>query len=285
MVNPQQRQAAVGDLNDQGLSKRKSCELVQLERRGLYYESKQSDENQQITEYLKEMAYQYVRWGLPRMVSVVRAKFGPINHKRVRRLYCEARLQVPKRPRKHVKYRGEPLVQAEYPNHRWSMDFVSDSFVGGRRFRVLNIIDDFTRELIYQVVDTSISGHRVARALSEIRKSRILPQFIVCDNGPEFRSSVMFKWSQDNNVELRFIAPGKPQQNAFVESFNGKFRKECLDLNSFVNPIEARDVISKWRVDYNYNRPHSSLNFMPPAKYRENYENNVDNKRVTLHVV
>ena len=95
----------------------------------------------------------------------------------------------------------------------------------------------------------------------------------------------MFKWSQDNSVELRFIAPGKPQQNAFVESFNGKFRKECLDLNSFVNPIEARDVISKWRVDYNNNRPHSSLNFMPPAKYRENYENNVISKRVTLQVV
>lgn len=285
MVSPQQRQAAVGELSDQGLSKRKSCELLQVERKGLYYESKQSEENRLITEYLKEMAYQYVRWGLPRMVSVVRAKFGAVNHKRIRRLYCEARLQVPKRPRKHVKYRGKPLIQAEHPNHRWSMDFVSDSFMSGRRFRVLNIIDDFTRELIYQVVDTSISGHRVARALSEIEQFRPLPQFIVCDNGPEFRSSVMFKWSQDKSVELRFIAPGKPQQNAFVESFNGKFRKECLDLNSFVNPIEARDVISKWRVDYNNNRPHSSLNFMPPAKYRENYENNVISKRVTLQVV
>ena len=285
MVSPQQKQAAVGDLSDQGLSRRKSCELVRLERKELYYENKQSEENRLITEYLKEIAYQYVRWGLPRMVSVVRAKFGKVNHKRIRRLYCEARLQVPKRPRKHVKYRSKPLVQAEYPNHRWSMDFVSDSFLGGRRFRVLNIIDDFTREIIFQVVDTSISGHRVARALSEIGQFRTLPQFIVCDNGPEFRSSIMFKWSQDNNVELRFIAPGKPQQNAFVESFNGKFRKECLDLNSFVNPIEARDVISKWRVDYNYNRPHSSLNFLPPAKYRENYENNVDKKRVTLQVV
>ncbi|TDF72592.1 IS3 family transposase [Candidatus Syntrophosphaera thermopropionivorans] len=285
MVSPQQKQAAVGDLSNQGWSKRKSCELVQLERKGLYYESKQSKENQQITEYLKEMAYQYVRWGLPRMVSVVRAKFGSVNHKRIRRLYCEARLQVPKRPRKQVKYRGQPLIQAEYPNHRWSMDFVSDSFINGRHFRVLNIIDDFTRELIFQVVDTSISGHRVARALSEIGQFRPLPQFIVCDNGPEFRSSIMFKWSQDNKVELRFIAPGKSQQNAFVKSFNGKFRKECLDLSSFVNPIEVRDVISKWRVDYNYNRPHSSLNFMPPAKYRENYENNVDSKSVTLQVV
>jgi putative transposase len=110
------------------------------------------------------------------------------------------------------------------------MDFVSDSFLYGRRFRVLNIIDDFTRELIHQVVDTSISGIRIARELTDIAKYRSLPEFIVCDNGPEFRSSVMFKWSQDNKVELSFIAPGKPQQNAFVESFNGKFRKECLDL-------------------------------------------------------
>jgi putative transposase len=285
MVSPQQKQAAVGDLIDQGLSKRKSCELVQLERKELYYEPKLSEENQQITVYLKEIAYQHVRWGLPRMVSLVRAKFGQVNHKRIRRLYCEARLQVPKRPRKHKKYRGTPLAQAERPNHRWSMDFVSDSFINGRRFRVLNIIDDFTRELVHQVVDTSISGHRVARELSEIGKYRILPQFIVCDNGPEFRSSIMFKWSQDSRIELRFIAPGKPQQNAFVESFNGKFRKECLDLNSFINPLDARDVISKWRFDYNQNRPHSALNYMSPVKYREHYENNVDNKRVTLQMV
>jgi len=285
MVNPQQKQAAVGDLQEQGLSMRTSCSLVQFERRGLYYKPKLSEENLQITAYLKETAFNYVRWGLPRMVSVVRDKFGAVNHKRVRRLYCAARLQVPKRPRKHTKYRTKPLVQAERPNHRWSMDFVSDSFMYGRRFRVLNVIDDFTRELIHQVVDTSISGIRVARELSEISVHRRLPELIVCDNGPEFRSSVMFKWSQDNKVDLSFIAPGKPQQNAFVESFNGKFRKECLDLNCFSDLLEARDVIMNWRLDYNMNRPHSSLNYMPPAKFRENYENNVDSKRVTLHVV
>ena len=264
---------------------RTSCLLVQVERKGFYYKPKLSEENQQITDYLKETAFNNVCWGLPRMVIVVRDKYGAVNPKRIRRLYCATRLQVPKRPSKHTKYRTKPLVQAEHPNHRWSMDFVSDSFLYGRRFRVLNIIDDFTRELIHQVVDTSISGIRVARELTDIAKYRSLPEFIVCDNGLEFRSSVMFKWSQDNKVDLSFIAPGKPQQNAFVESFNGKFRKECLDLNCFSDLLEARDVIMNWRLDYNMNRPHSSLNYMPPAKFREHYENSVDSKRVTLHVV
>ena len=285
MVSPQQKQAAVGDLQKQGLSMKTSCTLVQVERKGFYYKPKLSEENQQITDYLKETAFNHVCWGLPRMVIAVRDKYGAVNPKRIKRLYCAARLQVPKRPSKHTKYRTKPLVQAEHPNHRWSMDFVSDSFLYGRRFRVLNIIDDFTRELIHQVVDTSISGIRVARELTDIAKYRSLPEFIVCDNGPEFRSSVMFKWSQDNKVELNFIAPGKPQQNAFVESFNGKFRKECLDLNCFGDLLEARDVIMNWRLDYNTNRPHSSLNYMSPTKFRENYENNVDSKRVTLQVV
>ena len=243
MVSPQQKQAAIGDLQKQGLSMRTFCTLVQIERKGFYYKSKLSEENQQITDYLKETAFNHVCWSLPRVVIAVRDKYGAVNLKRIRRLYCATRLQVPKRPSKHTKYRTKPLVQAEHPNHRWSMDFVSDSFLYGRRFRVLNIIDDFTRELIHQVVDTSISGIRVARGLTDIAKYRSLPEFIVGDNGPEFRSSVMFKWSQDNKVELNFIAPGKPQQNAFVESFNGKFRKECLDLNCFGDLLEARDVI------------------------------------------
>jgi putative transposase len=285
MVSPQQKQAAIGDLQKQGLTMRTSCTLVQVERKGFYYKPKLSEENQQITDYLKETAFNHVCWGFPRMVIAVRDKYGAVNHKRIRRLYCAARLQLPKLPSKHTKYRTKPLVKAEHPNHRWSMDFVSDSFLYGRRFRVLNIIDDFTRELIHQVVDTSISGIRVARELTDIAKYRSLPEFIVCDNGPEFRSSVMFKWSQDNKVELCFIAPGKPQQNAFVESFNGKFRKECLDLNCFGDLLEARDVIMNWRLDYNTNRPHSSLNYMAPTKFRENYENNVDSKRVTLQVV
>ena len=285
MVSPQQKQAAIGDLQKQGLSMRTFCTLVQIERKGFYYKSKLSEENQQITDYLKETAFNHVCWNLPRMVIAVRDKYGAVNHKRIRHLYCAARLQVPKRPSKHTKYRTKPLVQAEHPNHRWYMDFVSDSFQYGRRFRVLNIIDDFTRELIHQVVDTSISGIRVAKEPTDIAKYRSLPEFIVCDNGPEFRSSVMFKWSQDNKVELCFIAPGKPQQNAFVESFNGKFRKECLDLNCFGDLLEARDVIMHWRLDYNTNRPHSSLNYITPTKFRENYENNVDSKRVTLQVV
>ena len=148
---------------------------------------------------------------------------------------------------------------------------------------VYNKLDEVRQSVLLNICFNL--GIRIARELTDIAKYRSLPEFIVCDNGPEFRSSVMFKWSQDNKVELSFIAPGKPQQNAFVESFNGKFRKECLDLNCFRNLLEVRDVIMNWRLDYNPNRPHSSLNYITPTKFRENYENNVDSKRVTLQVV
>lgn len=258
-----------------GYSRRSACELVSLERKSYYYQAKPDELNEKIVFYMKELALQYVRWGAPRLTVAVREKFGAVNHKRVERLYAQSNLQIPKRPRRHVKYRSKPLPTAAYPNHRWSKDFVSDSLMNGRKFRVFNLIDDFTRELILQIVDTSISGVRIARELSELAKTRSLPEYLVSDNGPEFRSAVMFKWAQDYKVELSFIAPGKPQKNAFVESLNGKFRRECLDLNIFSNLREAREVISRWRDTYNTIRPHSSLDYLPPLKFREAYEKNV----------
>ena len=151
-------------------------------------------------------------------------------------------------------------------NERWSMDFVSDQLASGRRIRIFNVVDDYSRECVGQVVDVSISGLQVARCLDELAVSRGLPRTIVCDNGPEFTGKAMFLWSQRSRVQLHFIQPGKPTQNAFVESFNGKFRDQCLNLNWFRDLAEARMAIDEWRTHYNEVRPHRSLG-QPPAVF------------------
>jgi putative transposase len=152
-------------------------------------------------------------------------------------------------------------------NERWSMDFVADQLSNGRRFRVLNVVDDCTREMIGQLVSVSISGRQVARFLEQLIEIRGKPYGIVCDNGTEFTSKAMFFWSKESNVKLQFIQPGKPTQNAFVESLNGKFRNECLNQHWFRTLDEAKYEIDQWREHYNHVRPHSSLNYLPPAVY------------------
>lgn len=148
-----------------------------------------------------------------------------------------------------------------------SLDFVSDSLSCGRRFRILNVIDDFSRECLAAIVDTSLSGIRVARELDRIAEMRGLPCMVVSDNGTELTSNAMLAWQQDRGVEWHYIAPGKPMQNGFVESFNGRLRDECLNEHLFDNLRQARDLITDWRMDYNYERPHTSLNGMTPVEY------------------
>ena len=158
------------------------------------------------------------------------------------------------------------------PNELWSMDFVADRIENGRRLRIFNLIDNYTKECVGNIVDTSISGYRVARELDKIVEFRGKPKAIVCDNGPEFTGGKMFDWSQNNGVDLSFIQPGKPQQNAFIESFNGRMRDECLNVNLFNSLLEARVVISEWIGDYNKVRPHSSLGYKAPEKFRLTFE-------------
>lgn len=152
-------------------------------------------------------------------------------------------------------------------NERCSMDFVYDQLANGRRFRVLNVIDDFNRELVGQLTAFAISGLQVSRFLTQLGEKLGLPEQIVCDNGTEFTSKAMFFWSQESGVKLAFIQPGKPTQNAFVESFNGKFRNECLNQHWFRTIDEARNHINQWREHYNNQRPHSSLNYMAPLAF------------------
>ena len=190
-----------------------------------------------------------------------------VNFKRTYRLYREEELQVRRKRRKKLNVPRIPMLVPNGVNERWSVDFVSDQLATGRRFRVFNVVDDFTRECVLQIVDFSISGQRLANELDRLAATRGLPTTIVCDNGPELTSKAMFLWSQRRGVKLHFIQPGKPTQNSFVESFNGKFREYCLDLNWFTSLEDARVRIESWRAHYNHVRPHRSLGKKPPAVF------------------
>ena len=218
---------------------------------------------------LTELAQQRRRFGYRRLDVLLRREGIVVNHKRIYRVYAGARLQVRKRLKRRVALgRGEIAVTPTQPNVRWSLDFVHDTLQSGRRIRTLNVVDDFTREALAIEVDTSLSGERVSRVLDRIANERgAYPQTLVMDNGTELTSLAMLAWSSRTRVELHYIAPGKPTQNAFIESFNGKFRDECLNDNVFATLPEARRIIEAWRVDYNHHRPHRSLGQLTPNAF------------------
>lgn len=221
---------------------------------------------------IREIAALRPRFGFPRILDWLDREGWPDNKKRIYRVYREEGLQVRKRPRKRLaRTRQNPSRVATYPNERWSMDFVSDVVGSGRRIRALTIVDECTREALAIEVDTSISGERVARVLERIVRERGGPSEIITDNGPEFTSLAMDRWAHGNGVKLHFIQPGKPTQNCYVESFNGRFRDECLNENCFLSLGDARRRIEDWRRDYNEVRGHSSLGRMTPAEYRATF--------------
>lgn len=223
-----------------------------------YRRRKPNDEA--LRERLKTLAGQHRRYGYLRLHVLLRREGFMLNHKKTYRLYREEGLLVRTKKRKRLSGRERlPLSVPQRRNQRWSMDFVCDSLCSGRRFRVLNIVDDHTRESPGQLVDLSISGERVVRFLDHLASLHGLPDEIVLDNGPEFTSKAMFLWSLRTGVRLQFIQPGKPMQNGYVESFNGKFRDECLNENWFASLSEARRLIGKWHHHYNQERPHSGL--------------------------
>jgi putative transposase len=191
-----------------------------------------------------------------------------VNHKRVYRLYGQEGLQVRRRKRKRIgAVERQALAIPIRPNERWSMDFIADALTDGRRFRSLNIVDDFNRECLAAQVDTSLTGARVVRVLEQLRERRGLPQVLVMDNGPEFAGQALDVWAYQQGVKLHFIEPGKPVQNAFIESFNGKMRDECLNEHWFLSLGEARETMEAWRRDYNEVRPHSSLGNRTPQEF------------------
>ncbi len=219
---------------------------------------------------LRELAAQRKRFGSPRLHVMLKREGLVTNHKRTERIYREEGLAL-RRKRRRKGAAGVRVVMpaAERPNQRWSMDFVTDSIVTGRRFRALAIVDDFSRECPAIEVDTSLGGARVVDVLERLADRRGLPEVITVDNGPEFAGKSLDAWAYRRGVKLNFIRPGKPIENAFAESFNGRLRDECLNTNWFLNVRHAREVIEHWRKDYNAVRPHSALGGLAPHQFTE----------------
>lgn len=268
MVTPVAKRQAVAHLCQTfEVSQRRACQVTGADRTSIRYRSVRPDDGALRTR-LRELAVQRRRFGYRRLYLMLRAEGTFVNHKKVRRLYAEERLQVRRRGgRKRALGTRSPIALPLGPNQRWSLDFVSDTLTDSRRFRMLAIVDDFTRECLTLVADTSISGVRVGRELDTVIARRGRPQSIVSDNGTELTSMAILRWAQDAGVGWHYIAPGKPQQNAFVESFNGRLRDELLNETLFTSLDHAREVLAAWKDDYNTVRPHSAIGNMPPALY------------------
>jgi putative transposase len=250
------------------ISERHACRLLGLGRSTHRYRARKADRDAALRTRLKELAAQRMRFGYRRLTAMLEREGMAANHKRVYRLYREEGLAMRIRQRRRIRWNGAVTnPAATRPNERWSMDFVSDCVSRGKVIRMLTIVDDCTRECPVIEVDTSLGGLRVRRVLDRMASERGLPEAIVVDNGPEFRGRAMAAWSQQRGVRLEFIQPGKPVQNAYIESFNGRLRDECLNANWFTSLNDARRKIETWRRDYNEQRPHSSLNYLPPAEF------------------
>ena len=255
------------------LSERRACGLLRMHRGSCRYRRRERNDAP-LRARLQELAGERPRFGYRRLYEMLRREKehgGPkwrVNHKRVYRIYREQGLAM--RCKKRKRFRSEarvPLVLPARANQVWTMDFTRDSLANGGKFRTLNLMDGYTREAPQIEVDTSLPGVRVVRVLEEVAEQRGYPGAIQVDNGPEFISRAVDQWAYAHGVALHFIEPGKPVQNALIESFNGKFRDECLNQNWFVSLNDARRIIETWRVDYNTVRPHSSLGYRTPAEF------------------
>jgi putative transposase len=250
------------------MSERHACRLLGLGRSTHRYRARKAERDAALRTRLKELAAQRMRFGYRRLTAMLLREGMPANHKRVYRLYREEGLARRIRQRRRIRWNGAiTSPAATRPNKRWSMDFVSDCVSRGKVIRMLTIVDDCTRECPVIEVDTSLGGLRVRRVLDRIALERGLPEAIVVDNGPEFRGRALAAWSEQRGVRLEFIQPGKPVQNAYIESFHGRLRDECLNANWFTSLGDARRKSETWRQDYHQQRPHSSLNYLPPAEF------------------
>jgi putative transposase len=250
------------------MSERHACRLMDLARSTHRYQARKAERDSELRRRLKELAAKRMRFGYRRLTAMLVQAGIQANHKRVYRLYREEGLTMRIRQRRRICWTGaakRPV--ATRPNERWSIDFVSDCVSNGRVIRMLTMVDDCTRECPAIEVDTSLGGLRVGRVLDRVVAERGLPEAIVLDNGPEFRGRALAARSEERGVRLEFIQPGKPVQNAYVESFNGRLRDECLNANWFTSLSDAKRKIEEWRQDYNQQRPHSSLAYLSPAAF------------------
>jgi putative transposase len=254
-------------IEEKSYSQRRACALVSMHPRTYRYASRRPDDAG-IRRRLRELANERRRFGYRRLHILLKREGIELNHKKLFRLYREERLTVRRRGgRKRALGTRAPMAIPQGRNQRWSLDFVSDALIDSRRFRILAVVDDFTRECLALVVDSSLPGVRVVRELNRLAEFRGLPLTIVSDNGTELTSHAMLRWQEERGVDWHYIAPGKPQQNGFAESFIGRLRDECLNEHLFGSLSEARHIIEAWRIDYNTDRPHTSLSGLTPTEF------------------
>lgn len=249
------------------MSERRACKAIGSCRMTIRYASRRADDAD-LRERMKAIAHERRRFGYRRVLVLLKREGYVINHKKLYRLYREEKLAVRRRGgRKRAIGTRAPMTVPRVPNDRWSLDFVSDQLTDGRRFRILTIVDDCTRECLALVADTSLSGARVARELDRLMIARGKPTMIVSDNGSELTSNAILAWADQARVEWHYIAPGKPMQNAFIESFNGRLRDELLNETLFTSLAQARFALGCWMVDYNGFGPHSQLGWRTPSEF------------------
>ena len=268
MVTPALRREAVAHLvTTHRMSERRACRAAGVDRTSVRYRKKRDDDGA-LRERLKALAYERRRFGYRRLHVLLKREGWAVNKKRVQRIYREERLMVRKRGgRKRALGLRAPMRAPDRPNACWSLDFVHDQMTDGRRFRILAVVDNCTRECLALVADTSISGVRVARELDRIIAWRGRPDMVTSDNGTELTSNAILRWADERSIGWQYIQPGKPQQNAFSESFNGRLRDEFLNETLFRSLTQARLAMEDWRLDYNTQRPHSKLGWLTPASY------------------
>ena len=265
------RAAAAWARQTHGIGVRRACGLVGVATSGIYRVSRRRDDRA-LREAIRGAARVHRRWGVRRIRARLRREGWTDNHKRVERIYREEGLQVRRRRRKRAAaVVRQPLAQPTGPNQLWAMDFVSDALADGRKVRMLVVLDVYSRECLHIEVDTSLPGRRVIRALEGLAATRGLPRQLLSDNGPEFTGHELDAWAY-GRVDLQFIQPGKPMQNGFVESFNGKLRDECLNENWFVSLVDAQRIVEAFRREYNERRPHSALGNLTPVEFAARHQ-------------
>lgn len=273
MVTPAAKREAVRHLQALlEVSERRACRVIAADRTSIRYRSRRGDDTE-LREKLRELAHQRRRFGYRRLHILLRREGVMINRKKTQRIYREEGLAVRRRrSRRRAVGTRAPAPVLALPNQRWSLDFVHDQLASGRRFRVLNVVDDVTRECLAAVPDTSISGRRVVRELTELIAQRGKPGMIVSDNGTELTANAVLAWCGEAQVKWHYTTPGKPTDNAFVESFNGRMRDELLNETLFMSLDHAREKVAAWMDDYNNQRPHSSLGYATPAAFAAELE-------------
>ncbi|WP_407114703.1 IS3 family transposase [Bradyrhizobium sp. LMG 9283] len=268
MVMPAAKRKAVAHLVDvYGMSERRACKAIGCCRMTIRYKATRADDAG-LRQRMRAIAQERRRFGYRRLHVLLKREGYLVNHKKLFRLYREERLAVRRRGgRKRAIGTRAPMMAPMAPNDRWSLDFVSDQLTDGRRFRILTVVDDCTRECLALVADTSLSGARVARELDRLITERGKPKTVVSDNGTELTSNAILTWADQSRVAWHYIAPGKPMQNAFIESFNGRLRDELLNETLFTSLAQARVALGCWRADYNDTRPHSRLGWRTPSEF------------------